>query len=78
VAAIRPEFVELSSASPEALGATVVAREFQGAFMRLSLSVEGFDRLLLADIGNAHAFADEGAQVAVRIAPEHVRLFAAS
>ena len=47
-------------------------------FMRLSLSVEGFDRLLLADIGNAHVFADEGAQVTVRIAPEHVRLFATS
>jgi iron(III) transport system ATP-binding protein len=77
VVAVRPEFVELTSASLDAFNATIVAREFQGAFMRLSLSVEGFDRLLLADIGNAHVFADEGAQVTIRITPEHVRLFAA-
>ena len=75
VAAVRPEFVELSSASPDAFNATIIAREFQGAFIRLSLSVEGFARPLLADIGNTHVFADEGAQVTVRFAPEHVRLF---
>jgi ABC-type Fe3+/spermidine/putrescine transport system ATPase subunit len=78
VAAVRPEFVELSSAAPDTLSAAVIAREFQGAFVRLSLSVEGLDRPLLADVGNAHVFADEGTSVTVRIAPEHVRLFAAS
>ena len=76
LAAIRPEFVELSDADG-ALDATVRGREFQGAFVRLSLAVDGLDRPLLADVGNAHAAAEEGARVRVRIPPEHVRMFAA-
>ncbi len=74
VAGIRPEFV-VPSAAPDALAATVTGREFQGAFVRLSLAVDGFDQPLLADVGNADAIADGALKV--RMAPEHVRLFAA-
>ncbi|HKD22569.1 MAG TPA: ATP-binding cassette domain-containing protein [Rhizomicrobium sp.] len=76
LAAIRPEFVVLSAApATDLLPATIVDREFQGAFVRLSLSIESFDRPLLADVGNADALAASGAQVSVRLPPEHVRLF---
>ena len=75
VAAIRPEFVAIDPPAQSSRTATIVAREFQGAFVRLSLSLEGFDRLLLADVANAHPFAEDGSAVAVHIPPEHVRLF---
>jgi iron(III) transport system ATP-binding protein len=77
LAAVRPEYVEISAASdaPDTLNAKILGREFQGAFVRLSMSAEGFERPLLADVGNAHAFADEGASVAVRIPAARVRLF---
>jgi iron(III) transport system ATP-binding protein len=79
--AVRPECLEVSAGAdasrPDALGATVEGREFQGAFVRLSLSVEGFEAPLLADVGGAHAFADEGVRVTLRIPPEQVRLFPA-
>ncbi|HUO94506.1 MAG TPA: ABC transporter ATP-binding protein [Rhizomicrobium sp.] len=78
VAAIRPEFIEIGAPTDNSAQATVAAREFQGAFVRLSLSLEGLDRLLLADIANVHPFADDGSAVAVRIPPEHVRLFRAA
>jgi iron(III) transport system ATP-binding protein len=78
-AGVRPEFFEISAAceSPGlgGLSATVQGREFQGAFVRLSLMVDGFDRPLLADVDSAHAFADQGVNVTVRIQPAHVRLF---
>jgi iron(III) transport system ATP-binding protein len=81
LAAIRPEYIEISAASdtprPDTLDAIILGREFQGAFIRLSLRVEGLDRPLLADVGNAHALADEGANVTLRIPPKRVRLFAA-
>jgi ABC-type Fe3+/spermidine/putrescine transport system ATPase subunit len=75
LAAIRPEFVEVSTLANGSLRATITDREFQGAFIRLSLSVEGFARPILADVGNAHALAEAGAQVSIRLPPEHVRLF---
>jgi iron(III) transport system ATP-binding protein len=77
LAAIRPEFVHVSAPLQGALHATVIDREFQGAFVRLSLSVESLARPLLADVGNAHPFAAAGESVTWRIAPEHVRLFEA-
>jgi iron(III) transport system ATP-binding protein len=75
LAAIRPEFVEVSAASNGALQGAIVDREFQGAFVRLSLSIEGSARPLLADVGNATALADSGAQVSIHLPPEHVRVF---
>jgi len=76
IAAIRPEHIEPSTA-PDAMTATLVSREFQGAFVRLSLSVDGLDQPLWADVGNMMAVPEDGAAMAVRFAPEHVRLFAA-
>ena len=76
LAAIRPELVELSAA-PGGFAATVIGSEFQGAFIRLSLAVEGLAQPLLADISNADASTVGGTQVSIRLAPEHVRLFAA-
>jgi ABC-type Fe3+/spermidine/putrescine transport system ATPase subunit len=76
IAAIRPEFIEIVSHAAGTCDAAILGREFQGAFVRLSLAVDGFDRPLLADVGNAHAAADEGGNVTFRIPPEHVRLFA--
>jgi iron(III) transport system ATP-binding protein len=82
LAAVRPEFIQIFPASdalaPDTLDAVIQRREFQGAFVRLSLSVGGFDRPLLADVGSASGFADEGERVALRIPPEHLRLFATS
>ncbi len=75
LAAIRPEFIALDPARG-ALAATVAGREFQGAFVRLSLAVEGLDQPLLADVGNADALAADGGRVTVGFAPRHVRLFA--
>jgi len=77
VAAIRPEFVAVDHPTQGSRSAMIIAREFQGAFVRLSLSLEGFDRLLLADVANAHPFAEDGSAVAIRIPPEHIRLFRA-
>jgi iron(III) transport system ATP-binding protein len=80
VAAVRPECVEVlgsPDAAAPAFPATVRDREFQGPFVRLSLAVEGFDRLVFADVSNAHAFAGAGANVAFRLPPEHIRLFPA-
>jgi len=76
IAAIRPEHVEFSNA-PDTLAATLVSREFQGAFVRLSLAIAGLEQPLLVDVGNGAAVPDDGAAVAVRFPPEHVRLFAA-
>jgi iron(III) transport system ATP-binding protein len=78
IAAVRPEFVEIVRPDTGGFDATVASREFQGAFVRLSLSVEGLERPLLADVANAHPAAEEGASVAFRIPAEHVRLFRAS
>ena len=78
LAAIRPEFVEISPPPrpPGVMDATVLGREFQGAFVRLSLSIEGLDRAFLVDVSNEHPLADEGAHVSVHLTPEHIRLFA--
>ena len=78
IAAIRPEHVKLSDNSDaNTLAATLVSREFQGAFVRLSLSIDGFDSPLLADVDNAHTLPGDGGVVAIRIPAEHVLLFAA-
>ncbi|HWA30680.1 MAG TPA: ATP-binding cassette domain-containing protein [Rhizomicrobium sp.] len=79
IAAVRPEFVEVTGVNgtpvASAFPATIRGREFQGAFVRLSLSIDGQDQALLADVANSHAFAGDGAKVAFRLPPEHVRLF---
>lgn len=78
LAAIRPEFVDVSPVTgPDALAARIADREFQGAFVRLLLLVDGFEQPILADVGNAHALAGHGERATVRIAAEHVRLFSA-
>jgi iron(III) transport system ATP-binding protein len=71
IAAIRPECIAVTPGS----GAAVTSREFQGAFVRLSLQVQGLP--LLADVANTHALATEGAEAAFRLPPDHIRLFAA-
>jgi iron(III) transport system ATP-binding protein len=78
LAAFRPEFVEIMPPRPDSPHAAISGREFQGAFIRLSLSVEGLDMPVLADIGNTHPFASEGTDVAFRIPPEQIRIFTAS
>ena len=82
LASIRPEYVEISAVTDppreDSLAATILSREFQGAFVRLSLSVEGLARPVLADVASAQALANDGANVALRIPPKRVRLFAAS
>jgi iron(III) transport system ATP-binding protein len=78
VAAIRPEFVELSAAGGlDTLDATIQGREFQGAFVRLSATVNGHDQPILADIGLAHPLADAGARAALRLPAEHIQIFPA-
>jgi ABC-type Fe3+/spermidine/putrescine transport system ATPase subunit len=80
LATVRPEAVEISQASDtpaaDRLAAKVVNREFQGAFVRLWLAVDGLDRPLLADVGNNHAFAEQGADVTFRFPAGRIRLFA--
>ena len=79
LAAIRPELLGVSPGpSLEGLAARIDGREFQGAFVRLTLSVDGMDRPLVADVGNWHVLAERGDAAVLRLAPEHVRLFAAN
>jgi iron(III) transport system ATP-binding protein len=75
--AIRPEFVGVFNPSADAPCAKIVEREFQGAFVRISMTVEGLETPLLADVSNTHAFAETGRDIAFGFVPEHVRLFAA-
>jgi iron(III) transport system ATP-binding protein len=79
-AAIRPEFVEVTRVSntpaPDTLPATIIDREFLGAFVRLSFAVEGRDTPILADVAGSHPLAGEGTDAALRFPAEHLRLFA--
>jgi iron(III) transport system ATP-binding protein len=79
LAAIRPEFVQVlaadGAADVDTRPATIRAREFQGAFVRLSLSVAGLEAPLLADVPSEHASAEGGDSVRARLPAEHVRIF---
>jgi iron(III) transport system ATP-binding protein len=79
-AAIRPEFIEaLATSGPaagDALAATVSDREFLGAFVRLSLVVEGLDKPVLVDVAGSHPLASAGAGAALRLPAQHLHLFA--
>ena len=76
--AIRPEFVEVAAVpTDDTIAARITAREFQGAFVRLALTVEGLDKPLLADIASGQTIGADGDAVAVRLPAARVRLFAA-
>jgi iron(III) transport system ATP-binding protein len=77
LAAIRPEFVEVVSPSESnALQATVIEREFLGAFVRLSLAIDGYDAPVQADVPASHSLAGEGTAAALRFPADRIRLFA--
>jgi iron(III) transport system ATP-binding protein len=78
-AAIRPEGVEVvteRSPANDAIAATVQTREFLGAFVRLSLFVDGLEPPVLADVPAAHPLASEGADAAFRLPAARLQLFA--
>ena len=81
--AARPEDVEVVAAADArsgALAARVAQIEFLGSFVRAMLEVEAFEGAsLLADLSVNHSrelALEVGREVAVRIEPERVRIFA--
>jgi iron(III) transport system ATP-binding protein len=77
LAAIRPEFIEVAAAGSGLLQARIDHAEFQGAFIRLTLAIDGCDRPLLADIAASEAFAEDGMVVGVTLPDAHIHLFPA-